>query len=245
MNPINTLAADTLYPDPEIPMTALILASLFFTGIHIGISGTRWRDVCIRHLGATGFRAGFSLLSLLGLIWLIKAYAQAPYLETWGQWLAFKPVVAALMLVAFILLTFSITTPNPAAVGGERWLSQGAAAQGVYRITRHPMLWATSLWALLHLLVNGDAGSLILFGSLSVMTLMGTRSIDAKRRRAEPAAWAAYEAVTSNIPFQAIREGRNSFQWRELLNWRLAVAIFMYLAVMHFHARWFGVSPLF
>ncbi|MFM8443464.1 MAG: NnrU family protein [Methylococcus sp.] len=226
-------------------MTALILASLFFTGIHIGIAGTRLRDVLIQRFGEIGFRAGFSVLSLLGLIWLIQAYGQAPYIETWGQWLALKPVVAAFMLLAFILLTFSVTTPNPAAVGGERWLSQGEATRGIYRVTRHPMLWATSLWALLHLLVNGDVRSLILFGSLLVMTLMGTRSIDAKRRRADPMAWGAFEAVTSNLPFLAIREGRNRFEWRELLNWRLAVALLGYLAVMHFHARWFGVSPLF
>jgi uncharacterized membrane protein len=226
-------------------MNSLILAALFFAGIHIGISGTRCRDLLIRHAGETGFRAGFSVLALLGLGWLLHAYDRAPYIETWGQLAAFKPIMAAIMLPAFILLVFSITTPNPSAVGGERWLGQAEAAGGIYRITRHPMLWAMSLWAFLHLLVNGDAASGVLFGSLLAMTLMGTRSIDAKRRRADPMGWGAFEAVTSNIPFQAIREGRNTFKWRELLNWRLAVAVIAYLAVMHLHARWFGVSPLF
>jgi uncharacterized membrane protein len=43
--------------------------------------------------------------------------------------------------------------------------------------------WGVALWALVHLVVNGDLASLILFGSLLVIALGGTVSIDAKRRR--------------------------------------------------------------
>jgi len=47
------------------------------------------------------------------------------------------------------------------------------------RITRHPFLWGAAIWALGHLLVNGDAVSIILFGSILVLSLFGTASIDA------------------------------------------------------------------
>ena len=36
---------------------------------------------------------------------------------------------------------------------------------------RHPMLWGTVVWAVAHLLVNGDVPSLILFGGLTVWAL--------------------------------------------------------------------------
>lgn len=225
-------------------MLQLILAALFFTGLHVGISGTRCRDLLVGRFGEKAFRAGFSLLSLLGLGWLIRAYGEAPYLETWGQLTAFKPVMVALMPVAFVLIVFSVTTPNPAAVDGEKFLQGTDAARGIYRITRHPMLWGMSFWALLHLIGNGDLAALVLFGALLVMTLLGTRSIDAKRRRADASGWAAFAAVTSNLPFAAIREGRNTLVWRELLDWRLAVALAAYLAVLAFHGAWFGVSAL-
>lgn len=226
-------------------MLELSLAMAFFVGIHVGISGSRLRDRLVGRYGERVFRAGFSLLSLLGLGWLIRAYGRAPYLETWGQLAGFKPVVLALMPVAFVLLVAALTTPNPTAVGGETLLARGLEVRGVYRITRHPMLWAVSLWAALHLVVNGDLAALVLFGGLLGLCLVGTRSIDAKRRRSGGEAWASFAAVTSNLPFAAIREGRNRFVPKELLDWRLGLSLLAYLAVMHFHAVWFGVSPLF
>lgn len=225
-------------------MLQLILAALFFVGIHVGIAGTKLRDTLVARQGEAAFRAGFSLLSLLGLIWLGYAYSQAPYVETWGQLAWFKPVAAALMLIAFLLVVSGVTTKNPTAVGGEAALRQDAPAQGMLRITRHPFLWGISLWALTHLIVNGDLAALILFGSLLVLCLLGTRSIDAKRRRACGSDWDHYVAVTSNIPFVAIVQQRNRLNLREIGWARVAGALVAYLAMMHFHMQLFGVSPL-
>lgn len=47
------------------------------------------------------------------------------------------------------------------------------------------------------------------------------------------------------IPFQAIKRGRNKLVIAEFKVWQLVLALALYLAVMHFHQAWFGVSPLF
>jgi uncharacterized membrane protein len=226
-------------------MIQLTFAAAFFVGIHFLIAGTRWRDRLIETYGERIYRIGFSSLSLLGLVWLIYAYRHAPYIETWGQLAWFKPVAAILMLVAFILAVAGVTTPNPTAVNGESLLSEAEPARGVLRITRHPFLWGIALWAIVHLIANGDAAALVLFGSLLILTIGGTRSIDAKRQKHFGEQWAHFTAATSNIPFNAIRERRNRLELAEIGWWRIALAVVLYLAILHFHSKLFGVSPLF
>lgn len=101
------------------------------------------------------------------------------------------------------------------------------------------------MWAFVHLIANGDVASLVLFGSLLVLVFVGMISIDAKRKKACGRHWDSYAAATSIIPFQAIKEGRNTLVIAEFKVWQLVVALVLYLAVMHFHQAWFGVSPLF
>lgn len=226
-------------------MTQLILAALFFISLHVGVSGTSVRGRAIEKLGENVYRAVFSLLSLLGIVWLAHAYRVAGYIETWGQLDWFKPIAAFLMLVAFLLVVLGIATPNPMAVDGENLLMADAPARGIHRVTRHPFLWGVAVWACVHMIANGDAASLVLFGSLFVLVFVGMISIDAKRKKACGRHWDNYAAATSIIPFQAIKEGRNTLVIAEFKVWQLVVALVLYLAVMHFHQAWFGVSTLF
>ena len=46
---------------------SLVLAALFFVGIHLGIAGTTIRDRAIGILGQNGYRAVFSVASVIGL----------------------------------------------------------------------------------------------------------------------------------------------------------------------------------
>jgi len=93
----------------------------------------------------------------------------------------------------------------------ESKLAEGTdLARGIVRITRHPFLWGVALWALVHLIVNGDLASFILFGSLLLLALGGTVAIDAKRRRKFAGGWAQFAQTTSSVPFAAILSGRNS-----------------------------------
>ena len=66
-------------------MLSLILAALFFAGIHLGLASTQMRDRAIGILRENGYRAGFAIASVIGLVWLVAAYNRAPYVVTWGM----------------------------------------------------------------------------------------------------------------------------------------------------------------
>jgi uncharacterized membrane protein len=97
------------------------------------------------------------------------------------------------------------------------------------------------LWAGVHILANGDAASLVFFGSLGTLSLVGTFAIDAKKARAMGAAWAAFAGVTSNVPFAAILAGRNRLVPGEL--WLpLAVGLAGYVLLLWAHVYVSGVA---
>ena len=221
-------------------MLNLIAASAYFLLIHFGVSGTRLRDGLVARLGEGPYRGMFALASVLGLVWMAYAYRHAPAVPTWGLVLGFRPAAYLLVLIAFIFVVIGLVTPSPTQVGMESTLTRGPdIARGMVRITRHPFLWGVALWALVHLLVNGDLASLVLFGSLLVLALAGTAVIDAKRRRGCGAGWMQFAAVTSNVPFAAILAGRNRLgpAVAEIGVWRPLVAIAVYALAFYLHAR--------
>jgi uncharacterized membrane protein len=221
-------------------MPDLIAASACFLLIHFGVSGTRLRDALTRRLGAGPYRGAFALASLAGLVWMIYAYRHAPTVPLWGLLLALRPAAYVLVFIAFLFGVIGLATPSPTRVGMESRLGQGAEiARGIVRITRHPFLWGVALWALVHLIVNGDLAGLILFGSLLVLAVGGTASIDAKRRRLFGEQWSQFAAVTSALPFAAIAAGRNRFgpALREIGPWRVVAAVLVYGVVFYLHGR--------
>ena len=224
-------------------MRNLVAAAVFFLAIHFGVSGTALRARLVRAMGEKAYRGLFSLASLGGLIWLIRAYSAAPHVELWGQLLALKPLAAPLVLLAFLLVVIGLATPSPTVVGGEAQLARDVTARGILRITRHPFLWGVALWAFVHVVINGDLASLVLFGSLCVLAVGGTASIDRKRRLSFGAHWERFASSTSNVPFAAIASGRNQLgtALREIGIARPLVAVAIYGAAFVFHARLFGV----
>lgn len=219
-------------------MWDLVGACAFFLLIHFGVSGTAVRDALTRRLGERPYRGLFSLASLGGMGWLIFAYHRAPYLATWGERLALRPVAYGLVLIAFLFAGIGLMTPSPTQVGMESRLDpQGV--RGITRMTRHPFLWGVALWAVTHLAVNGDVASLLMFGSLLVLALGGTRSIDAKRRRHGGERWQAFSRATSNVPFAAIVSGGNRLApaLAEIGPWRPLVAIALFVLAFYLHGR--------
>jgi uncharacterized membrane protein len=126
----------------------------------------------------------------------------------------------------------------------EGALQKPDVVKGMLRVTRHPFLWGVALWAIGHLIVKGDAASIVLFGSLLALALFGTVSIDAKRRRALGAAWDAFAAQTSNLPFAAIAAGRQRLDLREIGWWRIALAVVVWAVLAWAHPYLFGVRAL-
>lgn len=225
-------------------MANLIAAALFFLGIHFGVSGTKLRDRLVRAIGEKPFLGLFALASIVGLVWLAKAYSSAPYVELWGQLIMLKPVAMPLLLIAFAFIVIGVSTPSPTKVGMDSQLKREVQVRGMTRITRHPFLWGTALWALVHLVINGDAAASILFGSLLLLAVGGTASIDAKRSRNYGERWEAFARQTSNLPFAAIASGRNQFgaALREIGFVRPLLAIAVFVALYLLHGRLFGVA---
>lgn len=219
-------------------MPDLLAACAFFLLMHLAVSGTRLRDALTGRLGEGPYRGLFSLASLGGIAWMVHAYRRAPLLPTWGLLPGFRPAACVLVFLAFLLAVIGILTPSPTQVGMESRLDP-AAARGVVRITRHPFLWGVGLWALTHLIVNGDQASLVLFGTLLVLALAGTASIDAKRNRKFPEQWRKFAQATSSVPFVAIARGGNRLApaLAEIGVWRLLAAIGLYAAVFYLHGR--------
>jgi uncharacterized membrane protein len=227
-------------------MLWLIAASSFFLLIHFGVSGTRLRDLLVARLGAGPYRGAFAVASVVGIVWMTTAYRRAPAVDLWGQLIGLRPLAFALVLIAFLFVAIGLATPSPTRVGMETKLAQGTeTVRGIVRITRHPFLWGVGLWAFVHLIVNGDLASVILFGSLLLLALGGTVSIDAKRRRSFGDQWSRFIQATSNVPFAAIAAGRNQLRpaLREIGILRPVIAIAAYALFLVFHGRLFG-APL-
>ncbi len=228
-------------------MIGLTLAATTFVLIHLLISGTRLRDIITGRIGVGPYMGLFSLASLGVIVWMSMAYggarADAANLVFWGAAPAAKMVQLALTLAAFLLIVPGLLTPNPTSVRQEGALDRPDAVKGMLWITRHPFLWGVALWAAGHLLVNGDLASFVLFGAMLALAVLGTSSIDAKRKRALGEKWDAFAAQTSNAPFGAILTGRQKLNIGEI-GWRLIVGVVVWAAVLATHRMAFGVSPL-
>lgn len=224
-------------------MTSVVLAALAFIGIHVFISGTSLRGMIVARIGEKGFQGLFSLLSLGAVVWLCRAYSQVGYIALWGGVDALRPAALVLMLLAALLVTLGLTTPSPTAAGGEGLLDRPVPATGILRISRHPFLWGIAIWALTHLLLNGDAASFVLFGTFALVALIGPRLIDAKREARFGAKWEGFASVTSSVPFGAIVQGRNALRLGEIGWWRLGLGVVLYVAFLGTHRWLFGTSP--
>lgn len=228
-------------------MSNLIAAAVFFVLLHLIVSGTRVRDALTGRIGQGPYTGLFSLASVAGLTWLGFAFAEAraePTAAFWTVGDASRQVQLGLQLVAMLLLVPGLATPNPTSVRQEGVLERPDAVKGMLRITRHPFLWGVAIWALGHLVVNGEPAALVLFGSMLTLALFGTASIDAKRRRALGPAYDTFTGQTSNVPFAAILSGRQKLNLGEIGIWRLVAGVAAWAALAFGHPYLFGVAAL-
>lgn len=225
----------------------LIAAALAFVLTHLVIAGTALREVLRRFLGKGGYLLFFGLLALGSLSWLAYSYnmvrsgAADPLWWQSGRGLHDSGILV--VALAFFLGVQGLLLRNPAAVAQDQAAGSPDTIKGVLRITRHPFLWAVVLWSGFHLAVNGDEASVIFFAAFLLLALLGTRSIDAKRRRALGPAWQDFAARTSNLPLLGVLSGRIKLRISESLGWRFWVAALVFVAVLFAHLWLFGVSP--
>jgi len=227
-------------------MTGFTLALTGFVLLHIGVAATGLRAALVSRIGEGPYRGLFALASAGLLTWMILAFgaARAAGLGDiytppgWGRYVA-----QGLTLAAFLLAVTGLLTPGPTTAGFEGTLAKPEPAKGILRITRHPFLWGVALWSCGHLFANGERHAVMLFGALGLMALYGTRSIDRKSAARNPEDWERFRAVTSNVPFAAIVQGRNKLSLREL-SFRPFAALAAYAALAYFHAALFGPTVI-
>ncbi len=133
-------------------MWMLIGGLLLFFGVHLIPTRPAVRARLVGSIGRGPYLAFFGLLSLAALALIVLGYGQMQGLgrgnpqvwipPAWTRHLAMLLMLPALILLVAAFLPNRIRT----AVG-------------------HPMLAAVTLWALAHLLANGDLASVLLFGS--------------------------------------------------------------------------------
>jgi uncharacterized membrane protein len=143
-------------------MTLLILGLVLFLGTHsVRIFAEDWRSGLRSRLGEPVFKAGYSVLSLLGLVLIVWGFGlarQQPVLlwaaPTWARHLA-----ALLTLPAFVFVAAGNVPGN-----------------AIKSRLKHPMVLGVKLWAFAHLLANSSLADTLLFGSFLVWAVLDFRS---------------------------------------------------------------------
>ena len=218
-------------------MDMLLLACAVFLATHF-MPSTPLRGVLVKSLGQWGYTGVYSAIAFGMIGWMSWAYTRAPAEPLWPgvRWLP-----ALLMPISFILLACGLFANNPTIVGMYRLLKNADPARGIIRVTRHPVMWAFLLWALAHLLARGDMKSLVFFGSFAVLASVGTLLMDRRKQQSLGENWARFDAVSSNLPFLAILQGRNRFIAHEI-GWRNpAIGLALYALFFWFHPALFGI----
>ena len=89
---------------------------------------------------------------------------------------------------------------NPALPQTGAQVAANAKAEGVYAVTRPPMMWAFALWAAAHILVWPSPRTLIVAGAMGFLALVGAHLQDGKKRKQLGHAWSGWEAKTRYWP---------------------------------------------
>lgn len=221
------------------PIAHLALATLVFLATHF-VTSTPAREPLVEAMGEKAYLGLYSLVSFVTIGWMAWAYLHAPFQPLW-QIPGVKLWPLVVMPFALVLVVAGVTTRNPSAVGQAAALKAPEPARGIMRVTRHPVMWGIALWAAVHLVARGDIASLVFFGGFLVLALAGTALIDARKADSLGEEWARFAAVTSNVPFSAIVEGRNRFVASEIGAKGVLGGLALYGIVLAAHPWLFGV----
>ena len=222
----------------------LLLAVACFAGGHFALSSLPVRRRLIGAVGQGPFRALYSIAALGALAWTIMAYGAAPDSPLWGAGMGLVHAPVFLMVPACILAVAGVTTRSPTMVGGEKLAGDADAVTGIVTITRHPFLWAVTLWSAGHIAANGDLASIVFFGGFALLALGGMAHIDHRRKIAVGPDWGPIAMTTSAVPFLAAIQGRRAIDWRGIGWARLAGGIGLFLALAAAHPWIAGVAIL-
>jgi uncharacterized membrane protein len=188
-------------------MALLIAGLIVFLGIHsIAIVAPAARERARARFGEATWKGIYGLISLAGFIMIVYGFGparQGPLLYVPPQWL--RHVAFLFMLPVFPLLL-------AAYLPGR-----------IKTAAKHPMLAAVKFWAFAHLLANGRAADVLLFGGFLAWAVLDRISL--KRR-----------------PPQVIKTAPAG-RYNDVIAVVLGLALYVFF-ILWAHARLFGVSPL-
>lgn len=131
-------------------MLQLLIGLVLFLGIHsLQSLAPQVRQNAIARWGALGFKAVYAAVSLLGLYLLVQGYGQAR-LDPVALWTPPRGMQHATILLMWVAMVLLVATYVP---GNQ-----------IKAKLRHPMTLSVKVWALGHLLSNGNLADVLLFG---------------------------------------------------------------------------------
>lgn len=165
-------------------MLTLVLGLILFLGIHsTRMFADGWRTATIGKIGPLPWKGLYAVLSLLGFVVLVWGFrmARQDTLVLWSSPPWMKHVTAVLMMVSFILLVAAYIPRN-----------------SIKARLHHPMVLAVKVWAFGHLLANGVAADVLLFGAFLVWAVLSFRAAR-QRDRANNTVYPPGNAISTTI----------------------------------------------
>jgi uncharacterized membrane protein len=212
-------------------MIWLIVGLVLFLGAHsVRIFAEDWRTQTLQKWGEKPFKGVYALLSLLGFYALIVGYGEAR-LQTVALWnppVATRHISVLLMVFASILLVAAYVPRNHFKAR-----------------LKHPMVLSVKVWALAHLLANGNLADVILFGSFLVWAVLNFRAARARDR----AGLDALESLDATSTEPALGAALDASAAKSPKPVSTLVAVVLGLALWGvftfvLHAQWIGISPM-
>lgn len=147
-------------------MTLLIFGLALFFAVHTVPMAQTVKATLTSRFGENRYKLLFTFFSLAGFVGIVAGMQRAPFSPVWNPpaWAVTATSIA--MPIVFCLLAAAYLPNN------------------FRRVMRNPMLSATFLWALAHLLSNGDTASILLFGSFGAFAVIDILSVN--RRSKQP-----------------------------------------------------------
>lgn len=160
-------------------MGLLWLGLLLFIVPHsLRLVAADWREARMAAMGERAWKALVALVSLAGLVLIVYGFAQARAAGTallWTPGTALRHLASPLTLIAFILGAAAYT-----------------ARSRLRAVVGHPLTLGVALWAAGHLVANGSAADVVLFGVLllwAVIEFVALRARDRRTGRVRDGIW--------------------------------------------------------
>jgi len=151
-------------------MLMLILGLVLFLGVHsTRIVADGWRGATIARIGALPWKGLYTVVSIAGFVLLVWGYglARQQPVALWSPPRGMNHLAALLMVFSFVLLVATYVPRN-----------------AIKARLHHPMVLSVKVWALAHLLSNGNLADVVLFGAFLLWAVLSFRAARARDRAA-------------------------------------------------------------